>query len=174
MVHQAGKLSSAKFITLILELQLMGKPKPMRIVRAVTALPSSSKSDAQSLLLQIENVALIPGKGPSSMVVASKDVTLSSSIYSKNNSFSEEDELEIRRRKVEIRKLDRVRILTAPFRHLNYLMWRVFKGFKSLIATEGFIYMQIKGKRGSWKISRNSAWALDNGKAIDRLVKHVL
>ena len=39
---------------------------------------------------------------------------------------------------------------------------------------EGFIYIQVKGRNGSWKLDKRAAWALDEGRAVDRLVKHQL
>ena len=37
-----------------------------------------------------------------------------------------------------------------------------------------FIYVQVKGRNLTFKLNRDAAWALDDGRALDRLVKHRL
>lgn len=46
--------------------------------------------------------------------------------------------------------------------------------FKSIIWKDDFIYMQVAGRNGTFKLDRNAAWALDDGRALDRVVKHRL
>ena len=148
--------------------------KPSRIVQTINALPATTNPRSSSLLLQIEKAALLPGKQPYSLIVAAEDVTLSSAIFESESKRSEIERAEIKRRRDQMNELNRSRIMTAPFRQFSYLTWQMFIGAKSFLSPEGFIHMRVNGKNGVWKIDRSAAWSLENGKALDRLVKHNL
>ena len=70
--------------------------------------------------------------------------------------------------------MERTNLMTVPFRQANYLIWRAFQALKRVLTKEGFIYVQIKGRNGTWKLDQDAAWILDDGRALDRLVKHRL
>lgn len=131
-----------------------------------------SKAGSHALFLEIETAASIPGKQSSSVVVAAEDAALSSPLFEGHNSLSEIEKAEIRRRLDKMNELNKTRIMTMPFRQVSYLAWRGLRGARTFLSNEHFIYMRIKGKNGVWKIDRNAAWSLDNGKALDRLIKH--
>lgn len=114
---------------------------------------------------------MLPGKQPSSFVVDSGDVTLASPVALNIEEKSKAESAEIHRRQTEINKRNKTRILTAPFRQASHLIWRAFLVLKSLLTPDGFIRMRVRGRNGTWKISQSAAWALDNGKVLDRLVK---
>lgn len=149
-------------------------PKPTRIVQTINALPSTWKPGSRSLQLQIERAVLLRRKQPPPLVVAAEDVTLSSPMFQSDTRLAEAEHLEISQRQNKLKELNRTRIMTAPFRHAGYFIWRAFRGAKIFLSNEGFIYMRVNGKNGVWKINRNAAWSLENGKALDRLVKHDL
>ncbi len=96
----------------------------------------------------------------------------SSRIFRNETKRSEAETAEIRRRENQKRELDRTRIMTRPFRQASYLSWKGFTKFKKLVFSEGFIYLKVKGRNGVWKLDRNAAWLLEDGKAIDRLIKY--
>lgn len=170
LVH--GSRESSCRSLLFLDTKLF--PKPMRIVQTINALPSTWKPGSRALQLQIERADLLRRKKPSSLVVAAEDVTLSSPMFQNDDRLSEAEILEIRWRQNQIKESNKTRIMTAPFRHANYFMWRALRGAKAFFSNEGFIYMRVNGKNGVWKINRSAAWSLENGKALDRLVKHDL
>lgn len=93
-------------------------------------------------------------------------------IYGSEIKRSEAEMAEIRRRQDQMRELDRTRIMTRPFRQASYLSWKGFTGFRRFVGSESFIYLKVKGKNGVWKLDKNAAWILEDGKAIDRLVKY--
>lgn len=103
--------------------------------------------------------------------MAPSDVEASDRIYGREAKRSEAEMAEIRRRQDHMRELDRTRIMTRPFRQARYLSWKGFIGFRKFVGSENFIYLRIKGKNGVWKLDRNAAWLLEDGKAIDRLIK---
>ena len=132
----------------------------------------SSGRGPRSLSLAIEYTPLVPGKRPETLLVAAGEVEASDRIYNNANKRSEAEMAEIRRRETQMRELDKTRIMTRPFRQANYWSWKGFMGLRKLVASEGFIYLKIKGKNGVWKLDRNAAWLLEDGTAIDRLVKY--
>jgi hypothetical protein len=148
--------------------------KPRRVIQSITALPSSRTTDSQGLMLQIETVKTLPGRMSSPMLVRSADVTLSSPLYENNRKLGKDDEAEIRRRLYDMHRLNQTRILTKPFREARYWLWRAFRGSKRVFGPDPVILLNIQGERGYWKLYQTGAWALDDGKTIDRLIKHEL
>ncbi len=123
--------------------------------------------------LYLEYTPLIPGRRSESLLVPPGDVELSDRIYASEIKRSEAETAEIRRRLDRMRELDRTRIMTRPFRQASYWSRKGFTGLKNVVASEGFIHLKVKGRNGVWKLDRNAAWLLEDGKAIDRLVKYV-
>ena len=148
--------------------------KAYRIVRTITALPRQPNSVQQPLLLRIDNAAVFPGIRPRSVVVPHNDIVLSEYAFIQPVKLSPA-EVMAERMEVE-RKLAylRARVLTLPFRQANYWTWRGFMAMKSIIWKDDWIYLQVVGRNKSFKLDRNAAWALDNGRALDRVVKHRL
>lgn len=108
------------------------------------------------------------------MTAVPKDVTISAPLYGHEKRLSANTAAEARRRLEKMRELNKTRILTLPFRQASYLTWRAYRGLKDIMSPNQFIYLHVKGKNGVWKIDQTAAWALDEGKAIDKLVKHTL
>lgn len=101
-----------------------------------------------------------------------RDVTLSSPIC--NNNTEQKMEVlikEITDREERLKASVKTNLLTLPFRQANYWMWRGFVGVRRAFTNEGFHYLHVKGHNRVWKLDSDPAWALDNGKALDRLVK---
>lgn len=125
-------------------------------------------------MLQIEIVKTLPGRTSSPMLVRSADVTLSSPLYEDNRKLGRDDEAEVRRRIYDMHRLNQTRILTKPFREARYWLWRAFRGLKSVFRPDPVISLKIQGERGYWKLYQDRAWALDDGKTLDRLIKREL
>ncbi|CZR66197.1 uncharacterized protein PAC_16098 [Phialocephala subalpina] len=79
-----------------------------------------------------------------------------------------EIQLEKERRKQEL-EYDRSHLLTSPFRHMNRAFFNAFRGIRRTWSREGFVKAEVKGK--VYKLDIHGGWALDGGKALDRLVK---
>lgn len=73
-------------------------------------------------------------------------------------------EAEERRRQWEF---DQSNIMTSPFRHMSRALFGAFKAMKQSWAREGFMRIQAKGQ--FYKMDISDGWALDGGKALDRL-----
>lgn len=138
------------------------------MVQTITALPLSSGNGSRSLQLQIEYSALLPNVKPGIVSATPSQVDLSAYAHD----LKHLDAAELRRRRDKIREMDKTRIMTIPFRRFSFAIWKGFTAMKRLWVSEGFILLSIKGHNGTWKLNRNVAWLLEDGKALDRLVKH--
>ena len=72
----------------------------------------------------------------------------------------------------ESRKLleyERSHIMTAPFRHMSRGFFQLFKAIGRTWHREGFMKVEVKGTR--YKLDVTGGWALDRGRALDRLAK---
>lgn len=146
--------------------------KPRRVVQSISALPSSRHSDSPGLLLQIEKVKVFPGVKNLPLVVRSADVTLSAPLYQDNRKLGRDEEAEVRRRLYEMHRANQTRIMTRPFREARYWMWRAFRGLTRVFSPDPVIVVRVKGESGYWKMYKAGAWALDDGKTLDRLIHH--
>lgn len=144
------------------------------MIQSISALPSLGKPNSHGLMLQIETVKVFPGQKNSPMVVRSADITSSSPLFQDHRKLGRDEEAEVRRRLYEMHRLNQTRILTRPFREAKYWLWRAFRGTRRVFSSDPVIVMRIKGESGYWKMYQAGAWALDDGRAIDRLIKHQL
>ena len=117
---------------------------------------------------------MLPRLQAAPVTVTPSDVILSSYLSQDDLKRTPAETAEIQRRLAKMKEIERSRILTLPFRQASYWIWRAFQALKRVWSKEGFIYVQIKGRNGIWKLDQNAAWMLDDGRALDRLVKHRL
>ncbi|KAK1983762.1 hypothetical protein LZ30DRAFT_587706 [Colletotrichum cereale] len=64
---------------------------------------------------------------------------------------------------------DRDHLMTVPFRHAGKGFRAAWYGVRRAVTKEGFLQMEAGGQK--LKLDVASGWALDDGRAIDRLVK---
>ncbi|KAK2026785.1 hypothetical protein LX32DRAFT_594014 [Colletotrichum zoysiae] len=64
---------------------------------------------------------------------------------------------------------DRNHLMTVPFRHAGKGFRAAWYGVRRAVTREGFLQMDVGGQK--LKLDVASGWALDDGRAIDRLVK---
>ena len=115
---------------------------------------------------------MIPFAPSRTITVPSSDVTLSSRFFQKDREQKIEAEIEeITYREHLLRTFTKTNILTLPFREAAYWIWRGFMGVRRAFTNERFHYLHIKGHNRVWKLDSDPAWALDDGKAVDNLVK---
>lgn len=138
-----------------------------RLVSSITAQPTKHGS----LLLKIDSAAMFPGFRPRPVVVPYTNVSLSSQLLKPAVKLSPAERAEIYRRQAHMRKIERSRILTLPFRQASYWIWRGFQVLKRAVFKEGYIYLRVKCKNGTWKVDKVPAWAAEDGRVLDRLVK---
>ena len=131
-----------------------------------------TKSTSRTLLLQIERVPLLPFTRPRITTAPNTDVTLSSTVFDNDKGRRIEAEIRaIKQREERLRAFAKTNIFTLPFRITGYWMWRGFIGVRRAFTGEGFNYLHVSGKNRAWKLDKDPAYALDDGKALDRLVK---
>ncbi|KAK1598682.1 uncharacterized protein LY79DRAFT_655827 [Colletotrichum navitas] len=64
---------------------------------------------------------------------------------------------------------DKDHLMTVPFRHAGKGFRAAWYGIRRAVTREGFMQMEVGGQK--LKLDVASGWALDDGRAIDRLVK---
>lgn len=148
------------------------KKQPRRVIESISALPSPRQPDSSGLMLHIEKVKTFPGIANPPLVVPSADVTFSSRLYRNNRKLGRDAEAVVRRRLHEMHRANQTRILTRPFREARYWLWRAFRGFTRLFGPDPFVKVRVQGQKGFWKMYQAGAWALEDGKVIDKLVHH--
>lgn len=124
------------------------------------------------MLLQIERTPILPFRQRKAVTVPVGDVTLSSHIF--NDDAGQRLEATIAGvawRKERLYAFAKTNLLTLPFRQAGYWMWRGFVSIRMAFTSDNFHYLHIRGKNRVWKMDKDPAWALDDGKALDRLVK---
>ena len=78
-------------------------------------------------------------------------------------------EMALRRARAEAEaKYDKEHLMTSPFRHLGRAVKEAFVATRRALTGEGFV--KIKVDNVVYKLDVTSAWALDDGRALDRLV----
>jgi len=70
-------------------------------------------------------------------------------------------------RRARVLAYDREHIMTAPFRHASRAFYELFKAVGRTWTREGFVKLGVKGRK--YKFDVTSGWALDGGRALDRL-----
>ena len=58
-------------------------------------------------------------------------------------------------------------IMSAPFRHASMAFFNLFKAIGRTWSREGFVKLNVKEK--TYKLDVSGGWALDGGRALDRL-----
>ena len=117
---------------------------------------------------------MLPFGRPRPVTASPSDVVLSSQLCYQEPKYTPEQLAAIRQQQAKILEIERSKILTAPFRQASYWIWKAFQAFKRVWTRENVIRVQIKGRNGTWKLDKEAAWLLDDGRALDRLVKHRL
>jgi hypothetical protein len=152
---------------------------PARLIKTITAVPSSKALTKGSgtqgpLAIEVELRKMFPLPFfPARRIIASReDLTLNHRLYVPpvDSRLSAAERLEVRRKMEREQEEERAKsIWTAPFRHTNKAFYDLFKAMTRAWTREGFLELGIKGQ--SYKLDVSGGWALDEGKAIDRLAK---
>lgn len=146
--------------------------RPYRVIQSIQALPTASHKGARRLHLQIESARLFPGIRPRTVSVPVDTIRLSDQLYSDRSGGVPLRLLELRRKRAErVKKLGEGNFLTLPFRQLSFHLWNGWQALKGVFLNNPFIYLRANGYYGTWKLGKEAGWALDEGRAIDRIVK---
>ncbi|TVY47600.1 hypothetical protein LOCC1_G002345 [Lachnellula occidentalis] len=71
------------------------------------------------------------------------------------------------RRQQEL-EYERSHLMTLPFRQMNKAFFSFFQNTRRALVREGFLKVEVK--QSTYKLDITGGWALDDGKALDRLV----
>jgi hypothetical protein len=160
---------------------------PARLIKTITVLPSSAQALAAAkkngaamqqgpggLRLEIELRKMFPLPFfPARKITANpEDVMLSSRLFHplEDTRQSAAERLEMRRRLEREQEEERRKsILTAPFRDGKRAFGQLFRAMARTWSREGFLKLAVKGQ--AYKLDVTGGWALDEGKALDRLLK---
>ena len=100
------------------------------------------------------------------------DVTISSRIFNDDAEQKLEATIAgIAGRDARLRAFAKTNLLTLPFRQARYWMGIGFVAVRRVFSNEGFHHLHVRGNNLAWKMDKNPAWALDDGKPLDKLVK---
>jgi len=146
-----------------------------RLVKSVTAIPTTKENGG--VLLRLEARTLLPIFGRGQVVdVPLMNARLSRKIapeqdrkpaHATMQGFAVRREEEQRRKKEREYELNH--LWSAPFRHFASASGRVVSSLQRMVWREGFVQIIVDGGQ-VWRVDAKSGWALDGGVALDRLI----
>ncbi|OTB08603.1 hypothetical protein M426DRAFT_7342 [Hypoxylon sp. CI-4A] len=155
---------------------------PAGAIRSIKILPARSlratrvaQQTAIPVQLEIEARSSLPFPGlPLKRIqVDPYDVVMKAPMYNRKAAPSEYEKMLMRREQEAQRKKDREyemnHLMTAPFRHGGQAISILFSNIRRGLTGEGFAPVTIKGVK--YKLDITSAYALEEGRALDRIVK---
>ncbi|KXH30801.1 hypothetical protein CSIM01_01395 [Colletotrichum simmondsii] len=140
---------------------------------AASVLPLGvTSAKATPVVLEITCERILPGT-PKKFLLAPDQVTIPTRIYSPLVTPTPAMErAAARQRQVQARadwEYDKGHLMTTPFRHASKGFKAAWYGVRRAITKEGFLRMEAGGEK--LKLDVSTGWALDDGRALDRLVK---
>jgi hypothetical protein len=162
---------------------LLGVTGIIRSIRAIPAAASAAKAASKNktattklppLNLEFKIKRPFPFAPAKTVVVPAEDVSMKTQIFKPVLYLSEQQQqAEARRERKasqERWQKDKERLLTLPFRQAGRGLSGAFKGMVRAFTGEGFLSMNVNGVK--YNLDITGGWALEDGKAIDRLIKH--
>lgn len=159
---------------------------PSRLVRTITAVPKAASRMALggkaiqkggNMELEMEIVLRkmlpIPFVKPRTLRVKPEDLVIRSPLVRPPARVMTPEEKHWARQQEEAEKkkaleYERSHIMSSPFRHMNKLIFTLFRAISRAWTREGFAKLKVNGQ--TYKLDVTGGWALDDGKALDRLV----
>lgn len=160
---------------------------PARLVRSITAIPRSvnqvqgavTKGAAPDLQIEVELKKMfpVPFFPARKMYVKPEEVELSHRFVPASKKVSIEERKEMQRleelAKKRLEEHYQGHLLTSPFRRIgrgiSQASFGLFSAMKRTWTREGMMKVDIQGQ--IYKVDITAGWALDGGRALDRLVK---
>jgi hypothetical protein len=155
---------------------------PARLIKTITAIPSSGQAltkvgagkNGPGLAIEIELRKMLPIPFfPARKVVARpEDLTLNRRIYVPpvDPRQSAVERLEERRRLEREQEEERRKsIWWRPFRDANRAFHKLFRAMRLVWTRDSFLELAVKGSK--YKLDVGGGWGLDEGRALDRLVR---
>ncbi|KAI1467242.1 uncharacterized protein F4812DRAFT_460089 [Daldinia caldariorum] len=160
---------------------------PAGMIRSIKVLPAKSVKTSDSaaakaaaranlpVRLQIEARRSVPFPGvPLRRIqVDPSDVVMKAPLYNRKAPLSEYEKMQLKKQEEARRKQEREyemnHLMTAPFRHAKQAFGLLFRNFRRGLTGEGFAPIYVNGTK--YKLDITSAYVLEEGRALDRIVK---
>lgn len=152
---------------------------PTRIIRSISAVSNKTLPGGLEMQVELRKMLPIPEWVFPRRILSAipAEVSLAHKLYTApqdlDGGLSPFEKLRLRKqREAEIEKqneIERTKILSAPFRHASVAFQKLFTDVGRTFSRQGFLKLDVKGQ--SYKLDITGGWALDQGRAIDRLVQ---
>ncbi|KAH8815898.1 hypothetical protein F5884DRAFT_665298 [Xylogone sp. PMI_703] len=156
---------------------------PAGIIKSITAIPQRALTSTPQPELKIEvelrKMLPIPFFPSRKLLVKPEDIVFDhrlSATASSGTASTPASAAELRSRRLQAeeeqrrrQEYERTHILTAPFRHASMAFYSVFRSLRQTWTREGFAKVRVQGR--TYKLDVVDGWALDEGRALDRLVQ---
>lgn len=162
---------------------------PARLIKTITAMPKSlalavsqgravanAARTAANPELQIEvelrKMFPLPFFPPRKLYIRPDEFVLKKALVPSSGGKMTPEQLRQTRLQDETSKreqleYERSHIMSAPFRHMSRGLFSLFKATGRAWSREGFMKVDVKGQK--YKLDVAGGWALDRGRALDRL-----
>lgn len=132
------------------------------------------KEGAKTIHLELELRRLIPFLPAPKVMVKPEQCTLSMALYHPVHSLPPAQRKIMEQRLESLKQKERdaekkKSILLAPFRHASQAGFKLMKATQRIWTREGFLELKVGQK--AYKLDISGGWALDEGRALDRLIK---
>jgi hypothetical protein len=120
--------------------------------------------------VELRKMFPLPGFPARVMTASPSQLSLSHPLYAPQPMLTSSQKLAIQRMEAEAAEKERNKsILTLPFRQMSTLLFGMFSGMKRVWTRDGFLKLGVKGQ--SYKLDITGGWALEEGRALDRLCR---
>jgi hypothetical protein len=151
---------------------------PARLIKTITAVPAAQsltkgagKHGPLAIEIELRKMFPLPFFPARKIIADPKDMTLSRRIYeppADPRQYAAE-RLEIRRRLEREQEEERRKsIWWRPLRDANRAFYKLFMAMRLVWTRESFLQLEVRQQK--YKLDIGGGWALDEGKALDRLV----
>ena len=158
--------------------------KSKNIIKTIRALPTTAqqiaaatgpRSSVPPLNLEITVKRLLPLMRPKTLVVPYTETSMLARVVAPAEHLTPVERIEKKRAEEleaeQKRKYELAHIWSAPFRHLGRGVRSAWRGLKQSLTGSGFATLKIQGDE--YKLDISNAWMLDDGKALERLIRVV-
>jgi hypothetical protein len=152
---------------------------PARLIKTITAIPppqalakGAGRQGPLKIEIELRKMFPLPFFPARKITGSMEDLTLNRRLYAPivEGRMTAADRVAMQRRLEREQQEERSKsILTAPFRHANKAFHNMFRAMGRTWSREGFLQLEIR--RQAYKLDVTGGWALDDGKALDKLVR---
>ncbi|KFX93873.1 hypothetical protein V497_04701 [Pseudogymnoascus sp. VKM F-4516 (FW-969)] len=146
---------------------------PASLIRSITAHPVKAAAvNAQPTLrieIELRKMLPLPFLSPRVISATPADLQLSHSVYTPSpRPVTAAERFEAAKRQADELEAERKKsIMLAPFRHASQAFFGMFVAIKRTFTREGFL--KLRANKRVYKLDITGGWALDEGKALDRV-----